>query len=208
MIVRPPFTGVIAPASGGGAPSFPQSSILDNFNRANTGPPPSSNWTTGVDGSSGSFTVTSNEAKATNAGHSSAYWNVSNFGPDVEAYITIGSTEGPSRLHFRIQGEGTGTWDGYTLLAYTPTNELYIYRVDNGSQTQLGAAISQTINSGDSFGISMEGSTITIYYKTSGGSWTSVGTRNDSTYSGAGKIGISTFDSSSITLDDFGGGTI
>ena len=188
--------------------AFPTTSVLDAFNRANEGPPPSSNWTTGIDGGTGSFTVTSNEARLTNGTLSSAYWNAANFGPDVEVYATIGSSIGPSRLHFRIQQEGTAGHDGYALLAYTPTNELYIYRIDNGTQTQLGAAISQTISSGDSFGVSMIGSTITIYYKVGAGAWTSLGTRSDGTYTSAGKIGMAAFDNAEIRIDNFGGGTV
>lgn len=208
MAYNPTFFSQNFIAAGGGGGSFPTTSILDNFNRANQGPPPSSSWTTGVDGGTGGFSVNSNEAKVEDATHSTAYWNVTNFGPDIEVYITLGSTIGPSRLYWRIQQEGTSGFDGYALLAYTPTNELYIYRIDNGSYTQLGAAISQTFAVGDSFGAKMVGSTITIYYKTAAGSWTSVGSRSDSTYTGAGKLGISAFDSTSIKLDNFGGGTI
>lgn len=189
-------------------PSFPQTSILDNFNRANEGPPPSINWTTGLDGSAGGFSVDANEAEGLNGVVSSAWWNVQNFGPDIEVYATIGSVKGATRLHFRAQQEGTSTWDGYTLLAYTPTNELFVYRVDNGVQTQLGVAIAQTISSGDSFGAKMVGSTITVYYKIGAGSWTEVGTRTDGTYTGAGKLAMSTFDATPINVDNFGGGTI
>ncbi len=41
---------------------------------------------------------------------------------------------------------------------------------------------------GDSFGLKIVGSTFTIYYKAGAGSWTSLGTRNDATWSAAGKV--------------------
>lgn len=194
--------------------SFPCTSILDNFNRANEGPPPSTNWTTGIDGGANGFKVDTNEAEV-NGDPSSGYWNVQNFGPNVEVYVTLGVATQASRVHWRIQQEGTAGWDGYTLLAYTDNN-FYVYRVDNGVQTQLGAAIAQTFSSGDSFGISHVGSTITVYYcasgagcGVSGAGWTNKGTRTDNTYSSAGKIGMSMFDSSTTTaLDNFGGGTL
>ena len=134
------------------------------------------------------------------------WWNVGNLGPNVEVYATM-STFGPTRLYFRLQQEGTAGFDGYAILAYTDNN-FYVYRVDNGSQTQLGAAISQTFASGDSIGASMVGSLITVYYKAAAGSWTSMGTRTDGTYTGAGKIGVAIFDNISGAIDNFGGGTI
>lgn len=191
--------------------SFPVNGVLDSFNRANEGPPPSANWTTGIDGSTGGFSVDGNAARANNATLSSAYWNVQNFGPDIEVYVTVAAFaagSGSPRVHWRVLQEGTAGWDGYTLLAYKDTNELFVYRVDNGTQTQLGAAISQTLAAGDSFGVSMTGSTITIYYKVGAGSWTSVGTRSDGTYTGAGKIAMSAFDSTQVAVDNFGGGTL
>lgn len=209
-VVRRPIT------SAAGTGCAPVNAVLDNANRADTGPPPSTNWTTGVDGGTDGFTVSSNQFAPTASTLSTNWWNVSNFGPKVEVYDTIINFSGGSaRLSFRIQQEGTAGYDGYTVLAYKPTNEFYVYRVDNGTQTQLGAAISQTLSDGDSFRASMDGSTITVCYCPSGGScgvggasWTSMGTRTDSTYTGAGKISMGAFDTTSIRLDNFGGGTL
>lgn len=186
---------------------FPSTSVLDNFNRANEGPPPSANWTTGIDGSADGFSVASNQAAPQSAAFSSSYWNAATFGPDVEVYATIAAV-GPFRLYLRVQQAGTSGLDGYIVLAYPPTNELYVYRVDNGSQTQLGAAFSQTIGAGDKFGASMIGNEISVYYKTSAGEWALIGTRTDSTYGSAGHLGIASFDTTGSRLDDFGGGTI
>ena len=67
------------------------------------------------------------------------------------------------------------------------------------------------MSAGDSIGMSMVGSTITVYYKASGGSWTSLGTRTDSTYTAAGRLQLGQWLSSSgvaSTIDNFGGGAI
>lgn len=205
--VRQSGSGFIVPA-GTPPPSFPVNGVLDDFNRANQSAPPSANWTTGIDGGANGFAVTSNTATPV-GDPSSMYWNASNFGPNVEVYVTLASTTPtPTRVYFRLQQEGTAGFDGYVVLAYSDGN-FYVYRVDNGTQTQLGASIAQSIAMGDSIGASMVGSTITVYYKSGAGSWTSLGTRSDGTYTGAGKIGVSTFDSTAgVNLDNFGGGTI
>jgi hypothetical protein len=56
----------------------------------------------------------------------------------------------------------------------------------------------------DEFGMTIIGSTITVYYKTALGSWTVIGTRTDSTYSGGGKIGVGITARGGV--DSFGGG--
>jgi hypothetical protein len=48
---------------------------------------------------------------------------------------------------------------------------------------------------------------ITVYYKAAAGSWTSLGTRTDSSYTGAGYVGLTMYYYSDRRLDDFGGGT-
>ena len=70
--------------------AFPESSILDNFNRGDEGPPLSSDWTEMGHVSDG-LEVVSNEAEG-ETGFSAActeYWNPATFGPACEAYVTI-----------------------------------------------------------------------------------------------------------------------
>src|SRR5262245_54582528 len=65
----------------------PITPIIDDANRANTGPPPSSNWTTYTDGT----TITGNGLKVSssvikgdsNSAFNAAYWNTQ-FGADSE----------------------------------------------------------------------------------------------------------------------------
>jgi hypothetical protein len=102
---------------------------------------------------------------------------------------------------------GSGAVDGYAILAYTDGN-IYVYKMTNWAYTQLGATIAQTMANGASLGVRMIGSTIDVYYKAPAGSWTLIGTRSDSTYSAAGKVGVQFFDSTSHRLDDFGAGTL
>lgn len=191
-------------STAGGGCSFPCSAILDNFNRANGGPPPSASWTTAWRPSTTGFTVDTNTIVGSTGGDNSTYWNTT-FGPDVEVYVTMtDSTSGSYRgLAARLVSEGTSGVDGYEIVAFG--NEIFVQRVDDNSNTTLGTVISQTYTIGDSMGMSIIGSTITVYYKVGAGAWTSLGTRTDSTYSAAGKIGLR---SENIHWDDFGGGTM
>lgn len=185
--------------------SFPTTSILDFFDRSNQGPPPSTNWTTGWRPSSTGFQVDTNQCLGSAVGDNTQYWNVANFGPDVEVYATVksGSSANYYGLSARLVAEGTAGVDGYEVVLFN--NEVLVRRFDDNAETTLGAAFSQTFTLGDSFGMSIIGSTITVYYKVGAGNWAALGTRSDSTYSAAGKIGMR---SENVAWDDFGGGTV
>jgi len=199
--------------------AYPTTGILDNFNRANEGPPPSASWSDlyGL-GADYQLKVVSNQAvpnaldpandRATN------YWNPTTFGPDCEVYCTIATETlidiGEIGLWVRATGVGSiATVSGY-YVEYDRTtggDHFDVIRVDNEAETQLGASISQELSAGDSFGVSMIGDTITVWYKSGAGAWTNIGERTDSTYQDAGYIGIIWWDSTDGVLDNFGGGT-
>jgi hypothetical protein len=69
-----------------GNPDF--SVLLDDFNRANEGPPPSASWTTGT---VAGLIVLANECTRQAAGgfRQDAYWNASQFGPNCEVGCRI-----------------------------------------------------------------------------------------------------------------------
>ncbi len=191
-----------------GPPSFPVNGILDNFNRADEGPPPSANWSSSIVSGHNGMKVAGNQAVSSGSS-SSAYWNTS-LGPDVEVYVAFGDQDDRQCVWARVINEGTVNASGYQLLLNKATGFLQLYRVDNGSGTQLGANFTQTIAVGDSFGMSIVGSTITVYFKPSAGSWSSLGTRSDGTYTSAGKIGMQSVDAANTTgwMDNFGGGSL
>ena len=180
--------------------AFPTTGILDNFNRANEGPPPSASWTNVENG----LEVNSNTCKgdANNLGNWSN-WNVETFGPDCECYITL-TNQSAENLYARLTS--VNTWDdGYSVTVFQ--NEVQIYRLDDGGRTQLGATIAQTSVSGDKLGMEIIGSSVTAYYDDGGAGWGSIGVRSDGAYSNAGYLGVRVFDNDR-EFDDFGGGTI
>ena len=179
--------------------AFPTTSILDNFNRAPAGSPPylGSNY-------SGGLTISSNQVVTTNSSTDvGAVWNVSTFGPDCEVYVDITAmpTSGGAFLCLRSDI----TYNNSYLVEVVPTF-VVVGKLVSGSFTQIGSNINVTFSAGDSFGASMIGNTITVYRKTSG-SWASIGSVTDSTYTSAGYIALGIDTDASVILDNFGGGT-
>lgn len=194
--------------------AFPLTPVLDNFTGTNGDDLPvySANWDATPTGGT-ALEIQSNAATGTSAGgNNSNSWGTT-FGPDCEVYVTVSTAAAAGNvillLARGVQTTSLATIDGYAL-RYAPaagTDTLTIQSVTNGAQTSIGAAFSQEIANGDSIGLECVGTTLTCYYKPSGGSWSALFSRTDSTYSSAGKIGLLS-SSTGVRLDAFGGGTI
>lgn len=182
--------------------AFPEVSVIDDFNRTNEGPPPSSNYTNIGTG----FSVSSNKLNGS-AGHRASYWSASIFDATQQGFITLATLNAEfSRfgVTFRMQEADPG--DAYFVFG-TSNNTVEVWKMVNGAlDTQLGATISQTFAVGDSIGFAVEDNLIEIWYKAAAGSWTSLGTRTDSTYLTDGYVGIRAYSDNGIQLDDFGAG--
>lgn len=189
--------------------SFPTTSVIDNFDRANNptslGPP----WTATVYGSEPSVMgINNNQAVPSGDGiASSAYYDPSDYGPDCEAYVDFSTitVSGVAYLYARLNW--AGTVDGYRIRFTTTTCRFQ--RIDNGVNTTLGSDTSVTFADGDSGGLEMVSDSLNAHQKT-GGSWSLIDSRTDATYAGAGKTGIGTDNGSTfpVKLDNFGSGTI
>jgi hypothetical protein len=195
--------------------AFPQNAVLDDFNRANQGPPPSTNWSilhNGVDAGK----VVSNQWAA-NGNPSCGYWNPTSFGPDQEVYcsLPVRASDGQRfDLNARVQGT-LASQNGYVLrlnpAAGAANDAITIRRITNGSTTTL-KSFTQEVSNGDGLGLTAIGSVLTALYKPSGGAWGILGsydTVNDATkYTAGGFIGFECNLDSSIRMDDFGGGNV
>lgn len=178
---------------------FPQTPVLDNFNRADTGPPPSASWTNHPD-YGGSLVVDTNKCKAENGGACAAYWNTL-LGPDSEAYFTLSTLQVANSIYCFIRADPTlnsGYW-----IEIVPDGTINLKR----AAATLDTA-SVTLGAGDSFGIRALGSNITGRYKPSGGSWSEILSGSDATTAGAGYIGLFVQGDTTARMDDFGGGNI
>lgn len=181
-------------------PFPPVTPILDSFDRANEGPPPSANWT-GPVFYQNLLAVVSNQLKC-GAATGDAYWNPAQYGPDCQVWMKrVNNFD--SALYIRLCQIGSGTTDGYFFSIGPPNGGLY--RIDNGALTQLGATFTLTGGAGDRIGFDNLGSTLDAYTEAAG-VWTQIATRTDSTYLAAGYIGVG-LDIVAIA-DDFGGGNI
>lgn len=196
--------------------AFPTTSILDTFDRANEGPPPSANWSSAIGALGGGFKVVSNACAVDGlgvAGAASDYWNVSTFPANCEAYFTITTlpTDTNSvQLFARGQQLGDLTADAYSVAIErddTLGDTVAIVRLDNATGTVLGTPVSVTFQVGDSIGIELVGSSIRSKYKPVGGSWSQLDSQTDGTYTGTGYIGIIA-DNTAVVINDFGGGAI
>ena len=188
--------------------SFPTTSVLDTFNRANTGPPPSGSW---VNEFGSGLKVVSNEVvpSAYGAGqdHGST-WNTP-FEADQEAYFTIKSfpttdVAGETCVMLRLQTANSSTANRYEVCAHpTASNDtIRVWKQVNTIWTKTyELSIGRNFTAGDIFGASIIGSVINVYLN---GSVVASTTAPDIT--GAGYIGIASYHLSSGTYDDFGGG--
>jgi hypothetical protein len=192
--------------------AFPTTAILDDFNRGNTGPPLSANWT--ADPSNvgvGGHRVVSQVA--TQGEHS--YWSASTFGPDQEAYMTIVNMAGTvAALFMRIQSAGTSSSDFYSV-DWTTGGSLSVTRcIDSFSvETTIDSASVAAVANGYKLGAEVlgTGATVTInVYIDTGSGWTLALTASDTGATrvvAAGYIGFVTTNSAA-TVDNFGGGTV
>lgn len=188
----------------------PSTPMIDNFDRANEGPP-MTGWATPT--GAGGLKVDTNQCAGNGASSNFGYWNTIMGGADVEVYCTMATKSASGNamgLLWRLKDQtAIATLDGY-LLAITPaagTDTIAVQRIDNAVATTLGATISQEVASGDSFMIRMIGSLIIVYYNSGSSGWVSLGTRSDSTYAVAGYSGL-VIANTAGRWNDFGGGVL
>jgi len=191
----------------------PVTGLLDDFNRPDNLGPPSSSWSQMGFAGSGSNQLQIVSGQVTGmVGSTADYWNVQQFGPDSEAWVTIatkpaGDLEQVS-LGLRLQNPGSATGNGYQGYFYnrTPgTDEYKIWKRVNGVGSLLAAVVGPELQPGDQLLFRAVGSTLDLWVGHAG-SWTKALTATDTTYTGSGFLGLSTRNNV-VRLDNFGGGT-
>lgn len=195
--------------------AFPTTPILDTATRANENPLSNGGkWGTLTGLGLSNLQITSNKIVGTSAAlaNDGMYWNVATYlNPEVYATVStlLSDTLGGAFILGRLD---TSTLNGYAVeydrnSLVSGNDVLIIVRLDGGAATALSTSGMMTIAVGDSYGLSIIGSNLTSWYKSSGGSWTKIGTATDSTYTAAGNIGINeVYNVTSPGLTNFGGG--
>jgi hypothetical protein len=190
---------------------FGSTSILDNFNRANESP------VTGFTAFTGASQVTSNQYALNGGSVCSAYASgAGTFGPlHLEFYVSIPTKPGTNGVASVMAVEDVGaSFDGYearlTVLAGTDTWQLF--RIDNGTATQIGSTVSLEAASGDGIGIRLvralgDDQVITLWRRSSG-TWTPLLSVIENTYKTNAKYAGLVVAGSTVRLDDLGGGNL
>lgn len=193
--------------------------LLDNFNRADEGPPPSASWTNGwINQNVGNgIEVFSNQARRNDTGDAAqdSYWTAPDFGPAVEVECVVSviptATGDDVRLGARLVDVGVGTTDGYALLVArdaTGQRDWFLYRVDNEVFTQIATvADGASVVAGDSIKLVCNGSSIEGWHKPAAGSYSLILSAADATYAAAGKVGLA-IKGTAARVDDFGAATL
>ena len=187
--------------------TFPTTGLISAF--GGTEDPLSEGGTWGALGTAygGAMQAVAGGVRTTGAGDDSSYYNVSTYGPDAECYALIASmagVEGAGVLCRVVSPGGSGTVDGY--LGFAVGGNGLVYRIDNGAATSLSSA-AWSHATGDSIGHEVISTTLTTYKKVSG-TWSSVTSTTDATYSAAGYVALWLQNNATNRLDDFSGGTV
>lgn len=200
--------------------AFPQTwsatgRILDDFNRADEGPPPSSNWATGIFAGNPGLRVVSNTLRQVTQNTGSDAYRLDVLGEDHEAYMTVSGylTNEAYHIYGRLQNIGLGgggTSNGYMVVVEfnTPNWDVKLNRMTGGAFTQLGTTDTRTAQV-TQIGIRCEADHITaVYNDGSGLTLSTVATATDNTYRGASRVGVRLARTGAHVADDFNAGTI
>lgn len=180
--------------------------IVDDFNRPNEALSDGGKWTRDVLGSGeNGLQVVSNQLACGYTSTRTAWRNDRRYGPDTEVAVTIVTKPGNGnavRLYARLQTPGSSSFDGYWVRYQdnSGTDQVFIERIDASVITML-ATLNQEFAAGDRLKIRAIGSDIQAW-RYDGASWSEIGSATDSTYGGAGYVGIG-LRGTTGRLDDF-----
>lgn len=183
----------------------PTTSVLDDFNRADSGTL-GANWSTPFEtGGFGSLTIISNQC-GSDAGFDDAYWSTS-FAANQDVFTTISTMGDGIRMYARIQSPNTAGRNAYAL-GQEADGHGAIYKVVAGTTTALGGGwTAGSVVVGDKIWLNCNGTTITAYVFHSG-AWNTLESLTDSAVTGAGFIGLQVRGDATPRFDDFGGGAM
>lgn len=183
--------------------SFPQTPILDTFDRANGGL--GANWS----GSSSGYAVASNQLDVGSGGD--IFWSATSFGVNQEAFVTLTTVDtSATEIDLLLKSQSGSYWgNGLLMIHYNAPGRLVQVLSYAPSQgwVQYGANIALTLVNGDQFGARATANGQIEVYRNG----TVVASRSITgwTYSaGGGYVGLWMVDASATLLNNFGGGTV
>ena len=197
----------LAWALDGGAP-------LDSFDRANVGPPPSSQWSNPLIPAQNGMKVVGNALACDVAGLCSAWWNVVDFPPDMEVSVlwsdAVAATTSWVRLFLRTFSEGVASaTGGYACQAVNDGSVFLRYVTGGGVGATLGSVPSGIPwASGDSVGCTMQGSNLCAWRRAAASStWTQLVCATDTAVATGGGAGVG-MNALDVAVDNFYAGAL
>lgn len=203
-----------------GAMSFTpgSSATLDDFVRADTGPPAGPNWTLwrGVAGE-GDVTIGNAAArKATGAFRQGDKYTAATWAGTVEFWATLKVTAAlavnDSANVYLFDGAAVASFTGYVgVVKNNGTNWLVIidrYAAGAYQSTPIAFTLSAAPTSNDQVLWRRNGGFLEVFYKVSGGSWQLVATAKDSNFTGTATLALEFTNTQTLQVDDISGGTI
>jgi len=191
---------------------FPQTSILDNFNRLNGSL--GAEWSSDPLNEEVSEPSLSSQVCRSSTGVHAAYYSAQSFGPDCEVYITIVSHDfwslQPESLSLlvRLQDPATAGVDGYEIKFTANSLDVQATRISTGASLGDGGDI-PSLAEDDKVGVRIVGDCIQAYHQPAGGNWSLVASWTDNNVSGSGYLGIEIYPIGGYRYcDNFGGGDI
>jgi hypothetical protein len=193
---------------------MPATPLLDDFNRPDNAGPPSASWSplAIVNNPVGNNLRIVGQQVAAMTGATGDFWNAQQFGPDSEVWVTV--TVKPTvdtdmvSLALRLSNPTLSTGQGYQAYFYNRSglDEYRLYKRVAGSAVQLAFVAGPELQVGDRLLFRAVGTNLELW-QGRGGSWTKLLSATDSTYTGAGYLGLSG-KNTVVRLDNFGGGTL
>ena len=196
-------TASVAISATAPANSFPQTPVLDNFNRSNGAP--GANW---IDQPT-MFAITTN-ALVPMTGDNYLEWNPTVFGANQEVFVklsTVGTTAPEQNLMLKTQGT---TWTaGHIEVSYNaPAAKVIVYTfTPPATWATRGAINGVTLTAGQQFGArALANGDVQVYRNgvllgtvaVAGWAYAALG----------GRIGLSCSNATATRFDDFGGGNV
>jgi glucose/arabinose dehydrogenase len=182
--------------------AFPTAGVLDDFNRANG--PIGAPWT----GDNGSLAIESNRMRPLNGGLS-VTWDGAVFGPDQEAYVTIGPLAAGAPEHdLKLKAQNLSGNAAHIEVRYDNVQKyVAVGTYDPGLGWQGTFSVPLQLVAGDQLGARAYGNgTVQVYVNGN-----IIGTTSVSFwphFTNGGRIGLTLVGAQNSRLDDFGGGNV
>ena len=174
--------------------------VRDDMNRANN--------SISLDGTGHSYSaafgtsemgIISNAAYSQATSYCASYRDAETYGPDIMVGVDVSALPGgdafaSARGSYVAADPGLSSWDGYQVLVYA--TRVALARIDNGSDTELINYTTVAPQANDVHIAERISGNWTLW-RLRGGSWSSLGTVSDNTYStSSGRIAVDMYDPS------------